>query len=436
MFERYTDRARRVIFFCRYEASHYGSEYIETEHLLLGLLREDKILARRFLHSALTGESIRAQIEAHTPPHLRRSTSVDLPLSNECKLVLSCAAEESERLGHKHIGPEHIFLGLLRDVTSFAGQLLKEQGLGMEEVRAELARTPHRAGGTSTAELSAQSEELADLAGEGTTQASAQSGVRDLTRAARDRQLESVIGRDLEINAVIEVLSRLRRRNLLLVGEAGVGKTAIVEGLAQRIGEGSATPLTGSRIVALDTDLSLGQLVRRAAPRADDASGMIVFIGDLRFALDRGFGFASGVGARYLKDWPFDGQIRCIATSTPGDCEECLNATPWLRSAFAPIFIRPLDEHQTLTVLQARKCRYEAFHSVAYSDEALQCAVQCAGRYLPDRALPGKALELLDAAAVGVKQTGSRGTGGTAAIVVQEDIEAVISRWSQYPFKA
>ncbi len=140
MFERYTEKARRVIFFARYEASQFGSPYIETEHLLLGLLREDKALTNRFLRSHASVESIRKQIEAHTTIREKVSTSVDLPLSNECKRVLAYAAEEAERLGHKHIGTEHLLLGLLREEKCFASEILQERGLKLAQIRDELAR--------------------------------------------------------------------------------------------------------------------------------------------------------------------------------------------------------------------------------------------------------------------------------------------------------
>ena len=140
MFERYTEKARRVIFFARYEASQFGSPYIETEHLLLGLLREDKALTNRFLRSHASVESIRKQIEAHTTIREKVSTSVDLPLSNECKRVLAYAAEEAERLGHKHIGTEHLLLGLLREEKCFASEILQERGLKLAQIREDLGR--------------------------------------------------------------------------------------------------------------------------------------------------------------------------------------------------------------------------------------------------------------------------------------------------------
>src|ERR1041384_7918922 len=175
MFERYTEKARRVIFFARYEASQFGSPYIETEHLLLGLLREDKALTNRFLRSHASVESIRKQIEGHTTIREKVSTSVDLPLSNECKRVLAYAAEEAERLSHKHIGTEHLLLGLLREEKCFAAEILHERGLRLGTIREELSRTSQEKAAPSQRGGNRESSLLAEFS-------------RDLTQAAMDNQ--------------------------------------------------------------------------------------------------------------------------------------------------------------------------------------------------------------------------------------------------------
>ena len=222
MFERYTEKARRVIFFARYEASRFGSHYIETEHLLLGLLREDKALPFRFLRSHASVESIRKQIEGHLSIREKVSTSVDLPLSNECKRVLAYAAEEAERLSHKHVGTEHLLLGLLREEKCFTAEILHERGLHISTIREELART-------SQEKAQPQRQRESSLLSEFS---------RDLTQAAIDTQLDPLVGRESELERVIHILCRRTKNNPVLIGEAGVGKTAIVEGLAQRISDG------------------------------------------------------------------------------------------------------------------------------------------------------------------------------------------------------
>ena len=187
MFERYTEKARRVIFFARYEASQFGSPYIETEHLLLGLLREDKALTNRFLRSHASVESIRKQIEEHTTIREKVSTSVDLPLSNECKRVLAYAAEEAERLSHKHIGTEHLLLGLLREEKCFAAEILQERGLRLPAIREELQRTTQeKAPAHGQAGKGSGRQEQSMLA----------EFSRDLTQSAMDQQLDPLVGRD------------------------------------------------------------------------------------------------------------------------------------------------------------------------------------------------------------------------------------------------
>ena len=201
MFERYTEKARRVIFFARYEASQFGSPYIETEHLLLGLLREDKALTNRFLRSHATVESIRKQIEQHTTVREKVSTSVDLPLSNECKRVLAYAAEEAERLSHKHIGTEHLLLGLLREEKCFAAEILHERGLRLATIREELQRTTQE-------KVPQQTSSSGGKQGRNQEQSLLAEFSRDLTQAAADQQLDPLVGRDGEVERVIQIICR------------------------------------------------------------------------------------------------------------------------------------------------------------------------------------------------------------------------------------
>ena len=224
MFERYTEKARRVIFFARYEASQFGSPYIETEHLLLGLLREDKALTNRFLRSHASVESIRKQIEGHTTIREKVSTSVDLPLSNECKRVLAYAAEEAERLSHKHIGTEHLLLGLLREEKCFAAEILHERGLRLLAIREELARATQEKAPPS--QRNRESSLLVEFS-------------RDLTQAAMDNQLDPLVGRDQELALLIERWRQAKSgegQMILLSGEAGIGKSRITEALIEAAG--------------------------------------------------------------------------------------------------------------------------------------------------------------------------------------------------------
>ncbi|RPJ63418.1 MAG: ATP-dependent Clp protease ATP-binding subunit, partial [Acidobacteria bacterium] len=240
MFEKYTEKARRVIFFARYEASQLGSRCIETEHILLGLLREDKALASRFFPRTETAlENIRKQVEGRSPSREKVSTSVELPLSDESKRVLTYAAEEADRLLCNYIGTEHLLLGLLREEKSFAASILYEKGLRLTRVREELAPTSDRPAPSKPKD----SLILTEFS-------------RDLTEAAANATLDPLIGREAEIERVVQILCRRTKNNPVLIGEPGVGKTAIVEGLAQKIVAGEVPAmLNDKRLLALDISL-------------------------------------------------------------------------------------------------------------------------------------------------------------------------------------
>jgi ATP-dependent Clp protease ATP-binding subunit ClpC len=485
MFERYTEKARRVIFFARYEASQFGSPNIETEHLLMGLLREDKALTNRFLRTHSAVELIRKQIDEHTVIREKVSTSVDLPLSDECKRVLNLAAEEAQALGHKHIGTEHLLLGLLREKKSFAAKILNERGVQFKAVREELARVQSQPEGQGYG-----------IGSSGPAPAAVAEFSRDLTHAATEGELTAVVGRSEEVEAIVEVLGSLRRGNPLLIGERGAGKAAIVEAVAQRIADGEVPPfLANKRVLVFDLQRASGpasgplrEQLNLATKAITESSGVLVFLGELRLLLSpaselSAFGIAMGI----LKPSPLHSKVQCIATSTPADYKECLRVAPWLDDSFHPVYVRPLNEEDTLKVLEAHKLRYEKFHEVRYSDEALQLTAQSESRYFPERVFPGKALELLDAAGVRanlrqqaqpeeiaeaqkrIKFIAHRLDSAifnhefekarfysdeekkerenlhilherypetqSSSVVSREDVEAVIARWTTYPFR-
>ena len=397
MFERYTEKARRVIFFARYEASQFGSPYIETEHLLLGLIREDKALANRFLRSHSAVDSIRKQIEAHTTIREKVSTSVDLPLSHECKRVLAYAAEEAERLSHKHIGTEHLLLGLLREEKCFAAEILHERGLRLSTIREELARV--------------QSEKLLSSRPKGNSMLAEFS--RDLTQEAADNKLDPLIGREGELERVVQILCRRTKNNPVLIGEPGVGKTAIVEGLAQRIASGVVLPfLSEKRILSLDLSLIVagtkyrGQFEERLKTIMKELmedQNSIVYIDELHTLVGAGSAEGSLDAANILKPALSRGEIQCIGATTPNEFRKSIERDRSLERRFQAVKVSPPTEQEAIQVLIGIKERYEKFHAVVYTDTAVEAAVFSSIRYIPDRFLPDKAIDLLDEAGARVK---------------------------------
>jgi len=397
VFERYTEKARRVIFFARYEASQYGSPYIETEHLLLGLMREDKALANRFLRQQGSIESIRKEIEARITIRERISTSVEVPLSAECKRILNMAAEEAERLGHKHVGTEHLLLGILREEKCFGAEILMERGLRLSTLREELSRT---SGEKTTAARPKETSLLSEFS-------------RDLTQAAGESALDPLVGREGELERVIQILCRRTKNNPVLIGEPGVGKTAIVEGLAQRISDGDVPSfLADKRILSLDLSLIVagtkyrGQFEERLKTimkELMESQNCIVFIDELHTLVGAGSAEGSLDAANILKPALSRGEIQCIGATTPSEYRKSVEKDRSLERRFQAVKVPAPDEEEAVLVIQGVRERYEKFHAVSYTEEALRYSVYLSNRYIPDRFLPDKAIDLIDEAGARVK---------------------------------
>src|SRR5438093_1590474 len=397
MFERYTERARRVIFFARYEASQFGSTTIETEHLLLGLIREDKNLTNRFLRNHSSIESIRKEIEGRTTIREKVSTSIDLPLSNECKRILAYAAEEAERLNHRHIGTEHLLLGILREEKCVAAEILHERGLRLNAIQDELARSVVD---RQTLIKPKETPLLSEFS-------------RDLTQAAMDGVLDPLVCRDAEIDRVIQILCRRTKNNPVLIGDPGVGKTAIVEGLAQRIVDGEVPSfLAEKRILVLDLSLIVagtkyrGQFEERLKTimkELVDNPNTVVFIDELHTLVGAGSAEGSLDAANILKPALSRGEIQCIGATTPAEYRKSIEKDRSLERRFQAVKVGAPSESEAVRILQGVKSRYEKFHMVNYTDEAIESAVYLSNRYIPDRFLPDKAIDLLDEAGARVK---------------------------------
>ncbi len=434
MFERYTERARRVLFFARYEASQLGSISIETEHLLLGLIREGKgLTSRLFARSHLSLESVRKEIEGRAAFREKVSTSVEIPFSAETKRVLAFAADEADRLLHNYIGTEHLLLGILREERSVAASILVERGMRLPGVRDDLVQLLNE---KTTLTRARETPLLAEFS-------------RDLTEAATRNQLDPLVGREHEVERVQQVLCRRTKNNAVLIGEPGVGKTAIVEGLAQRIVAGDVPDcLADKRLLALDISLIVagtkyrGQFEERLKAimkELTDDPNIIVFIDELHTLVGAGSAEGSLDAANILKPALSRGEIRCIGAATPAEYRKYIEKDRSLERRFQAIKVDAPSEAETIDVLLGLKDRYEQFHQVEYTREAVEAAVHQSSRYITDRFLPDKAIDLLDEAGAraklrragrgdsrGALEPGRRAAFATEPAVVERDLERAI----------
>ena len=393
MFERYTERARRVLFFARYEASQLGSISIETEHLLLGLIREGKGLTSRiFARSHLSLEEIRKDMEGRTVFREKVSTSVEIPFSTETKRVLQFAAEEADRLLHNYVGTEHLLLGLLREERSLAASLLVEKGMRLNTVREDVVQLLNE---KTTLTRVKETPLLSEFS-------------RDLTDKGMKDLLDPLVGRSGELERVQQVLCRRTKNNAVLIGEPGVGKTAIVEGLAQRIVRGDVPHfLADKRILALDISLIVagtkyrGQFEERLKAIMKELvenPGIIVFIDELHTLVGAGSAEGSLDAANILKPALSRGEIRCIGATTPAEYRKYIEKDRSLERRFQAVKVAPPSEAEALQVLLGVKDRYESFHHVEYAPAAIEAAVYQSSRYITERFLPDKAIDLIDEA--------------------------------------
>ena len=403
MIEQFTEKAKRVLFLARYEATQRGAAVIGTEHILIGLLREDDPFVRELFHrSNLSVDLLRTEMETRQGSLLQGSRGVDIPFAEDARRVLECAQEESRGLMSPAVDVEHLLLGLIRVDDAPAGRILAERGMRLYTVREDVINLAKRRA-VAQGKAPGKKKETPFL----------DEFSRDMTKIAREGGFDPLIGREIELERVVQVLSRRRKNNPVLLGEPGVGKTAIVEGLATRIVGGDVPPsLTGKRILALDLSLVVagtkyrGQFEERLKGIIQElisARDVILFIDEIHTLIGAGSAEGSLDAANILKPTLSRGEVQCIGATTPRDYHKHIERDRALVRRFQPINVHPPSEDETIGVLMGIKERYERFHGVTFTDEAVRASVYQSNRYITDRYLPDKAIDVIDEAGAWAK---------------------------------
>jgi ATP-dependent Clp protease ATP-binding subunit ClpC len=404
-FDKFTERARRVLTLAQEEAHRFNHNYIGTEHILLGLVREgDGVAAKVLANLGVELNKVRSAVE-FIIGRGDRTVLGEIGLTPRAKKVIELAVDEARRLNHSYIGTEHLLLGLVREGEGIAAGVLESLGVNLERVRAETTR------------ILSQSQPQAAGAGAGARQATRtptvdQLGI-DLTQAARNNQLDPVIGRSNELERVVQILSRRTKNNPVLIGEPGVGKTAIAELLAQRIISGDVPEtLQGRRLLTLD----IGSLVAGTKYRGEfeerlkkvieeikGAGNCILFIDELHMLVGAGAAEGAVDAANILKPSLARGELQCIGATTLDEYRKHIERDAALERRFQPIVVEQPSVEETVEILKGIRSRYEDHHKLKISDDALSSAAELSARYVIDRFLPDKAIDLIDEASSRVR---------------------------------
>jgi ATP-dependent Clp protease ATP-binding subunit ClpC len=409
MFERFTERARKVMALANQEAQRFNHEYIGTEHILLGLVKEGSGVGANVLKTLdVDLRKVRLEVEKVVKSGPDMISMGKLPQTPRAKKVIEYAIEEARTLSHNYVGTEHLLLGLIREHDGVAAQVLRNLGLKLEEVREEVLNIL----GAGVESDEPQAQEKQGQKGKSKTPALDSFG-RDLTELARDRQLDPVIGRKDEIERVIQILCRRQKNNPVLLGEAGVGKTAIVEGLAQMV-VSSTVPeiLHDRRIVVLDLAMMVagtkyrGQFEERIKAVMNEvrrAKNVILFIDELHTLVGAGGAEGAIDASNVLKPALSRGEIQCIGATTFDEYRKYIEKDAALARRFQPITVDPPSKEETLEILKGLHDRYEEHHRVQIQMSALEAAVELSDRYITGRCLPDKAIDVLDEAGARVR---------------------------------
>ena len=401
-FEKFSERARRVLSLAQEEAQRFNHNYIGTEHILLGLVREtDGVAAKVLSNLGVELSKVRSAVE-FIIGRGEKSTAGEIGLTSRAKKVIELAVDEARRLNHNYIGTEHLLIGLMREGEGVAAGVLESLGVNLDKVRAETSRilthtVQHSQSGSRSGTRTPTLDQL---------------GV-DLTAAARDKKLDPTVGREKEIQRVTQILSRRTKNNPVLVGEPGVGKTAIVEALAQRIaGNDVPSTLQGKRLVTLDMGALVagtkyrGEFEERLKKVVEEIRGSgncVLFIDEIHTMVGAGAAEGAVDAANILKPSLARGELQCIGATTMDDYRKYVERDPALERRFQPVTVEEPTDEETVLILRGIKGRYEEHHELEISDEALTSAAHFASRFIPDRFMPDKAIDLIDEAASRVR---------------------------------
>src|SRR5215218_5948271 len=399
MFERFTDRARKVMALANQEAQRFNHEYIGTEHILLGLVKEGSGVGANVLKNLdVDLRKVRLEVEKLVKSGPDMVTMGKLPQTPRAKKVIEYAIEEARNLNHNYVGTEHLLLGLLREHDGVAAQVLMNLGLKLEEVREEVLNLL----GAGVENEEPASQEKQTNKGKSKTPALDSEG-----------QLDPVIGRKNEIERVIQILCRRQKNNPVLLGEAGVGKTAIVEGLAQMVISSNVPELLHDRrIVVLDLAMMVagtkyrGQFEERIKAVMNEvrrAKNVILFIDELHTLVGAGGAEGAIDASNVLKPALSRGEIQCIGATTFDEYRKYIEKDAALARRFQPITVEPPNKTDAIEILKGLRDRYEAHHRVQITDAALVSAVEMSDRYITGRCLPDKAIDVLDEAGARIR---------------------------------
>ncbi len=422
-FEKFSERARRVLSLANEEAQRFNHNYIGTEHILLGLVREtDGVAAKVLSNLGVELDKVRSAVE-FIIGRGEKATSGEKGLTPRTKKVVELAVDEARRLNHNFIGTEHLLIGLLREGEGVAAGVLESLQVNLDKVRAETSRI--------LTQSPSQSQSGSGARGQTRTPTLDQLGI-DLTIAARAGKLDPTVGREQEIQRVTQILSRRTKNNPVLVGEPGVGKTAIVEALAQRIASNDVpATLQGKRLVTLDMGALVagtkyrGEFEERLKKVIEEIRGSancVLFIDEIHTMVGAGAAEGAVDAANILKPSLARGELQCIGATTLDDYRKYVERDPALERRFQPVTVNEPTSEETVEILRGVKSRYEEHHQLEISDEAILAAANLATRFIPDRFLPDKAIDLIDEASSRVRINFS-----TAPLSVSETSKALDS---------